>query len=131
VEDIAGDALLALQVLSDFPKPIKVHIARDGSQALQMLEEGAFRPSLILLDLNIPKVSGLEVLERYHSRNIPIVILSASSRETDKRLAMELGASDYIQKPTDPQTFRDTLWAILEKWVSWSPSGASDVASAS
>jgi len=122
VEDSAGDALVALQVLSEFPMPVKVHIARDGIQALQLLAGGTFLPSLVLLDLDIPKVSGLEVLERHHSSSIPIVVLSASSRETDKCLAMELGASEYIQKPTDLQTFRDTLWAILEKWVSWKPS---------
>src|SRR5271170_6159998 len=97
VEDSAGDALLAIEVLSEFPMPVKVHIARDGTQALQMLERGTFLPSLVLLDLNIPEVSGLEVLERYHSSSIPIVVLSASSRETDKCLAIELGASEYIQ----------------------------------
>ena len=117
VEDAAGDAVLAIHLLSQFPKPVKVHIARDGTQALQMLERGTFRPSLVLLDLNIPEVSGLEVLERYHSRSIPIVVFSGSSRETDKCLALELGASEYIQKPTDLQTYRETLWGIVERWV--------------
>jgi DNA-binding response OmpR family regulator len=129
VEDSAGDALLAIEVLSEFPMPVKVHIARDGTQALQMLERGTFLPSLVLLDLDIPKVSGLEVLEQYRSRSIPIVVLSASSRETDKCLAIELGASEYIQKPTDLQAFRDTLWGILERWVSWKPSGTPNEAS--
>jgi CheY-like chemotaxis protein len=131
VEDAAGDALLAIEALSDLPTPVKVHIARDGNQALQMLERGTFLPSLVLLDLNIPEVSGLQVLERFHSRSIPIVVLSGSSRETDKCLAMALGASEYVQKPTDLKAFRDTLWRVIEKWVSGKPSGAADEASAS
>jgi DNA-binding response OmpR family regulator len=95
------------------------------------LERGTFLPSLVLLDLNIPEVSGLEVLERYHSRSIPIIVLSASSRETDKCLAMALGASEYIQKSTDLRVFRDTLWGIVQRWVRSAPSGASSEASAS
>src|SRR5579863_765494 len=131
VEDAAGDALIVIEALSEFPTPVKVHIARDGIQALQMLERRTFRPSLVLLDLNIPEVSGLEVLERYHSRSIPIIVFSASSRETDKCLALELGASEYFQKPTDLQTYRETLWGILERWVSWKPNGAPNEASRS
>jgi|SRR5579863_107617 len=121
VEDAAGDALIVIEALSEFPTPVKVHIARDGIQALQMLERGTFRPSLVLLDLNIPEVSGLQVLERYRSRSVPIVVLSASSRETDKGLAMALGASEYVQKPTDLRAFRDILWRVIERWASWKP----------
>jgi CheY-like chemotaxis protein len=117
VEDCAGDALLACQILAAFPMPLKVHIAMDGQQALQMLAGGTFSPRLVLLDLSIPKISGLQVLERYSSPDIPVVVLSGSSRETDKRLAMALGASEYIEKPKDLPSFQNALWGSVEKWV--------------
>jgi CheY-like chemotaxis protein len=117
VEDCAGDALLACQILAEFPMPLKVHIALDGHQALQMLAGGTFSPRLVLLDLTIPELSGLQVLERYSSPDIPVVVFTGSSRETDKRLAMALGASEYIEKPTDLPAFRNALWGSIERWV--------------
>jgi len=130
VEDSAGDALLASQVLAEFPLPVRVHIARDGAQALQMLAEGSFRPRLVILDLKIPEVSGLQVLERHHSPGIPIVVLSGSSRETDKNLAIALGAVEYVQKPTSLHAFRDALWGMVGRWVFGMPTGAANGASA-
>ena len=129
VEDSAGDALLASQVLAEFPLPVRVHVARDGAQALQMLAGGTFRPRLVILDLNIPVVSGLQVLERHRSPGIPIVVLSGSSRETDKNLAIALGAVEYVQKPTSCHAFRDALWGIVERWVFAMPSGTANEAS--
>ncbi len=117
VEDCAGDALLASQILSEFPLPVKVHIARDGAQALQMLAGGSFRPSLVMLDLNLPEVSGLQVLKGYRGTSVPIVVFSGSSREADQRLALTLGASEYVQKPNDIEAFREAVWGIIEKWA--------------
>src|ERR1700722_9580803 len=62
VEDNAGDALLVGQVLAEYPRPVHLRIARDGEQALQILGEPGFKPDLVILDLNIPRVSGYTVL---------------------------------------------------------------------
>jgi len=68
VEDNAGDALLIGQALSDGPSLVRLHIARDGEQALQILERPDFKPDLIILDLNIPKMSGYAVLGMYPAK---------------------------------------------------------------
>jgi len=117
VEDCAGDALLTRQMLAESPVRVKLHIARDGAQALQLLEGATFRPSLVILDLNLPEVSGLQVLKRYRSPGIPIVVFSGSSSETDRHSALALGASEYVCKPTDLQAFREAVWDIVEKWA--------------
>lgn len=117
VEDCAGDALLATRVLSEFPIPVKVHIARDGAQALEMLRESAWRPKVVMLDLDIPEVSGHQVLNQHQPSGIPIVVFSGSPKETDKLLALSLGASDYVEKPTELTAFRGAVWGILRKWV--------------
>ena len=115
VEDNAGDALLASQVLAEGPIPVKLHIARDGAQALQMLSEG-LKPNVVILDLNLPEIDGLRMMERYHPVDVPIVVFSASRKESDKLLAKALGASEFIVKPNDLETFRNVLWGIIERW---------------
>ncbi len=92
VEDNAGDALLVGQVLADCPTPVHLHIARDGEQALQMLGEPDYNPDLIILDLNIPKISGHAVLALYPRKKARVVIFSASESEADLNRAFSLGA---------------------------------------
>jgi CheY-like chemotaxis protein len=117
VEDCAGDALLTQQVLASCPVAYKLHIARDGEQALQMLADPNLQLDLIILDLNLPRITGLGVLERYYPRDIPVVVFSASSMQTDKEFAVALGASDYVQKPIDLQAFTDAVCGIINKWA--------------
>lgn len=117
VEDSAGDTLLVQQVLSSCPVAIKVHIARDGEQALQMLADSNLKLNLIILDLNLPRITGLGVLERYHPKDTPVVVFSASLNQTDKEFALALGASEYVQKPIDLQIFTDVVCEIVVKWV--------------
>lgn len=116
VEDNAGDALLASQTLAEAAKPIKLHIARDGAQALQMLSLGGLRPDVVILDLTLPEVDGLRLMERYNSPDVPIVVFSSSTKESDKLLSKALGASEYIVKPNDLQAFREAIWGIVERW---------------
>ncbi|HLG99561.1 MAG TPA: response regulator [Bryobacteraceae bacterium] len=116
VEDEAGDALLTSQVLAEAPFPVKLHIARDGAQALQMLSDETFRPDVIILDLNLPQMNGFRMLQRFERSEIPVVVFSVSNRETDKVLAKGLGAVEYIVKPTDLDQFREALWGMVERW---------------
>ena len=127
VEDNAGDALLASQILAEAPAPVKLHIARDGAQALQMLS-GSFKPNVVILDLSLPEIDGLHMMERYHPIDVPIVVFSASRKESDKLLAKALGASEYVVKPTDLQAFRDAVWGIVEKWGFGKQNGVSGAA---
>ena|SRR5205807_3252408 len=117
VEDNAGDTLLIQQTLAEGSIPVKMHVARDGEQALQMLDDPEFTPGLIILDLNIPRIPGSAVLERYHSTKIPIVIFSSSWNEAEISRALELGAREFAQKPTDLQAFGDVVCGMVERWA--------------
>ena len=117
VEDNAGDALLVGQALADCPTPVHLQIARDGEQALQMLGEPDCNPDLIILDLNIPKISGHAVLARYPVKKAPVVIFSASEREADLNRAFSLGAKEFIHKPLDLDDYKSAVTGIVRKWA--------------
>ena len=117
VEDNAGDTLLIQQTLAEGPIPVRLHVARDGEQAMQMLDNPDFSPALIILDLNIPRIPGSAVLERYHSTKTPIVIFSSSWNEAEISRALELGAREFAQKPTDLQAFGDVICGMVQKWA--------------
>lgn len=114
VEDNAGDALLIGQALADSPKQVHLHVARDGEQALQLLQ--GFEPDLIILDLNIPKVSGFTVLTRHVGR-APVVVFSASENESDAERALGLGAVAYVHKPMDLEDYKTSVNQMIDKWT--------------
>jgi two-component system, chemotaxis family, response regulator Rcp1 len=117
IEDSAGDALLTSQIVTESPLPVKLVIARDGVQALVMLADPTFQPALIILDLNIPLVSGHVVLERNQRKDIPVVIFSVSSDENEARRALALGAREYVQKPTDLESYKQAVLRMITKWT--------------
>ena len=117
VEDNAGDAVLIRQVLAGSQPSVKLTIARDGEQAVSILADPAFRPDLIILDLNIPKVSGQTLLERHRPEDVPVVVFSTSRNEPDVQQALFLGAREYIQKPSDLAEFRETVHRMVDKWA--------------
>jgi CheY-like chemotaxis protein len=126
VEDNAGDAVLIRQVLADCPTAVNLHIARDGEQALLMLTDPYFKPHLILLDLNIPRITGLALLERWQSIDIPIVVFSSSLNEAEQKRVVDLGAKEFISKPTDIQAFIDAVCAIVQRWAMPQASGTAN-----
>jgi CheY-like chemotaxis protein len=117
VEDNAGDALLIGQALADYPAPVHLRIARDGEQALQMLGEPGFMPDLIILDLNIPRISGYGVLASYLARKTPVVVFSASQNEADVGRVLSLGAKDFVRKPLDLDDYKTAITGMVEKWT--------------
>ena len=117
VEDSAGDALLTQQILAESALPVRLQIARDGEQALAMLRDERFRPSMIILDLSLPKVSGFEVLEQNPRKDIPVVIFSASQRLSDKERTLSLGAKEYVHKPIDMVGYRDAVLGMVRNWA--------------
>jgi two-component system, chemotaxis family, response regulator Rcp1 len=123
VEDSPGDARLVTEALRG--APMKLSIARDGAEALEYLcREGghaaAPRPDLILLDLELPKKNGFEVLEEIKSRpelrHIPVVILTGSSSEENVRRCYELSANCFVAKKADWPRFYDTVKRIQDFW---------------
>ena len=129
VEDNPDDVELALHALRKEHLANNIHVARDGEEALDFLfcqgphAARSFErpPKLVLLDLKLPKVDGLEVLKRLkadaRTRTIPIVILTASKEERDLITGYGLGANSYIQKPVDFDQFRDTIKTVGLYWL--------------
>lgn len=117
VEDNAGDAVLIRQVLADAAVPVNLHIVRDGEQALTLLSDPDFRPALIILDLNIPRISGPALLERWKSQNIPVVVFSSSLNEAERVRVLELGAREFVQKPTDMDAFAEAVSGIVKRYA--------------
>ncbi len=116
VEDNAGDAVLIRQILADAAIPVNLHIVRDGEQALTLLSDAYFRPSLIILDLNIPRISGTALLECWKSQNIPVVVFSSSLNDTERARVLELGALEFVQKPTDIEAFAAAVSGIVQRY---------------
>jgi CheY-like chemotaxis protein len=115
VEDNAGDILLMRQALAREPFPISVHVAVDGKQAMQMVAARHFDPDLVILDLNIPKISGLSFLE-CSQLDAPVVVFTSSSNPQDRRCAFELGAKEFVQKPTDLREYVRQVSQIVRHW---------------
>ena len=116
IEDNAGDVLLIRQILQQQQIPIQVHVARDGAQAMFMLAEGRFQPDLILLDLNLPKVSGNWFLAR--SKPVaPVVVFSSSSNPADIQESTELGAKEFVRKPIDLEEYAERVSRIVKDWL--------------
>jgi CheY-like chemotaxis protein len=126
VEDNPGDVRLTTEALREARPLNQLHVAIDGVEALAFLRrEGrhtaAPRPDLILLDLNLPKKSGREVLAEIKAdtrlRHIPVVILTTSQAEQDIRESYRLQANAYVTKPVDLEQFFKVVQAIEEFWL--------------
>lgn len=117
VEDNPADVLLVRVALSQIPFPVKLLVAKDGEQALQMLSSPEFQPQLIILDLNMPRVDGQGVLQQYRQQNIPIVIFSSSQNKVEVQKALELGAREYVQKPIGFEPYADAVRGMVSRWI--------------
>jgi two-component system, chemotaxis family, response regulator Rcp1 len=122
VEDNSGDAQLIRQALYDCALPVHLHIARDGEQALFMLTDPPVQPNLIILDLNIPKITGTALLQRLRLGKIPVVVFSSTTNPAEKARSLALGAREFVSKPTDLDEFTNTVRSMVEKWTLPSPS---------
>jgi len=127
VEDDPKDVELTLTALEEYNLANEVIVARDGEEALEYLySRGKFKtrssgnPAVVLLDLKLPKVDGLEVLKQVKSeeklRMIPIVVLTSSKEEKDMVASYKLGVSAYVVKPVD---FHEFVNAIKELGIFW------------
>ena len=117
IEDNAGDALLVEKALTDCPMQIKLTIASDGEEAFDVLSKRDFKPALIILDLNIPKLPGHELLRRYDAKKTPIVVFSAYWDDVDLHRVFALGVREYVHKPTDLDAFKTAECGMIQQWV--------------
>lgn len=126
VEDNEGDARLAIESMRDSKIRNALHHVRDGEDAMALLRRqgvhaGAPRPDLILLDLNLPRKDGREVLAEIKAdpdlRRIPVVILTASSADEDIVKAYDLHANCYITKPIHLDQFLKVVRSIEDFWL--------------
>jgi len=126
VEDDPGDELMTREAFEDNKIGNALHVVRDGAEALDFLyrrgdHEGAPRPDLILLDLNLPKYDGRQVLTKIKSdpelSDIPIVVLTTSSAEEDILRSYKLHANAYVTKPVDLDQFIGAVKQIDEFFV--------------
>jgi len=129
VEDSPQDVHLTLHALRQGNLANRAHVARDGEEALEYLfGRGAYSDrglecpvKLILLDLKLPKVDGLEVLRAIkndpHTKVIPVVILTSSREEKDLINCYDLGANSYVQKPVDFDQFREIVEQLCLYWL--------------
>lgn len=129
VEDDPEDLDLTLRALRDEHICTRIEVARDGEEALEFLfcqgrnsdRDPNCLPKLILLDLKLPKVDGLEVLEQVkrnpRTKAIPVVILTSSKQEQDLAQSYHLGANSYIQKPVDFDQFQSTIKHLGYYWL--------------
>jgi len=133
VEDSPQDAQLTMRALKEHNLADNVRWVKDGAEALDFIfAQGAYasrslssQPKVIMLDLKMPKVSGIEVLEKIkadeRTKKIPVVILTSSQEDVDLKRTYELGANSYIVKPVDFDNFSKSVadaglyWLILNK----------------
>lgn len=127
VEDNEQDEILTIKALQKNNVLNEIKVARDGEEALDFLfNEDAHNyegeiPQLILLDLKLPKIDGLEILKkiRAHARTriIPVVILTTSKEDSDLLSGYELGANSYVRKPVDFHEFTEAVKSLGTYWL--------------
>jgi CheY-like chemotaxis protein len=127
VEDNPRDEALTLRALGKCNLANDVVVARDGVEALDYLfkpsEDGELRPlpQLVLLDLKLPKVDGLEVLksvrENKRTRKLPVVVFTSSSEQEDIVKSIDLGANSYVRKPVDFEQFLEATRQLGMYWL--------------
>jgi chemotaxis family two-component system response regulator Rcp1 len=128
VEDNAADVRLVIEGLKSTQMMHHVHTAADGVQAIDFVrQQGQFElaplPDLILLDLNLPRMSGHEVLADIkanpRTRRIPVIVLTSSNDRRDVEKVYDLNANSYIQKPTDLDSMFQMLQSVESFWLNW------------
>ncbi|GAA5534074.1 response regulator rcp1 [Deinococcus aluminii] len=121
VEDNPHDLELAQVALELSDVRCEVSVARDGQEALDVLRGSETLPDLVLLDLNMPRVSGHEVLVAVKSdpalRQVPVVVFTTSDEPSDRQAARAAGADDYVLKPQHFEALIDTLGGLGRRWL--------------
>jgi len=118
VEDSPTDVFVIREVLGGCQVNLRVDVVKDGQEALRYLHDTSSCPALVLLDLNIPKVNGFEVLRELRAgskcHRTPVIVVSSSRADEDRSTAQQLGANAYFQKPADLESYTE-LGQVVER----------------
>jgi DNA-binding response OmpR family regulator len=125
IEDDEDDVFFFQRAMQKVDWPGAIHILRDGAEAIAYLTATDRRrlptPALVILDLNLPIKTGLDVLEAFRGCNpdhtTPVVVLTSSTSQLDARDAYRLGANGYFNKPSNPDELLALLKALKERWI--------------
>ncbi len=126
IEDNPGDVRLLEEAFEELKANVSIQVAKDGAEGIEFLSGNAhpkenWRPDLVLLDLNLPKVSGHEVLARIKSnpqtRHIPVIVLTSSRAEADVRRAYQAYANAYLRKPSTLEGLLNTARDVKNFWM--------------
>lgn len=122
VEDSEDDAALILRVLGKQLPDSAIRVARDGSEALDLLANWGGQPlQLVLLDVHLPRVSGLQVLEELRksplTRHVPVVMISGSFDSSDVTRSYDLGANSFLDKADQAEQFEATIQQVVPYWL--------------
>ena len=125
MEDSSDDERLTLRAIRSTDANIQIIVARDGEEALTLLfgknGKGMIRPALVLLDLKLPKIGGLDVLAKLRSDattcTLPVVVLSSSDETEDIKESYRRGANSYVRKPVNFTEFVDAVHHLHQYWL--------------
>lgn len=121
VDDNPDDIEIARRILAKSRSDVRVEEANRGEAALELLRDGKERPSLILLDLKMPGMNGIDTLRKIRSdeklKDIPVVILTSSSLESDRKESFDAGADAFVHKAFDINQFSEDIKCILDRWL--------------
>jgi two-component system response regulator len=120
VEDNDDDRFLTMRLIRKLPFPLKVETSKNGEEAIKRIlgENADPLPSLVLLDLQLPKISGISLLssirEKYSQSDLPVIVLSSSDNPRDLKLCNEMGISGYLSKPLAPSELQEYIEALTQ-----------------
>jgi two-component system response regulator len=121
VEDTGDDIDLMLRAVQSFDANLKIAVAFDGQEALNLLQSDVGLPKLVLMDLHLPRLNGIEVLQRLRTEEIrrcpPIVLFSGSASKADIMQAYRCGVNSWIHKPTKFEEVQAVVHRILFYWL--------------
>jgi len=121
IDDSEDEVLLTKTVLSRISQDIRAEVAFSGHEGLMHLQQGKTMPKLVLLDLKMPLMDGIEVLHRIRCEEgtacLPVIIVTNSDLESDRQAAIEAGANGYLHKSCDLQQFRKDLAIGIQCWI--------------
>ncbi len=121
IDDNQDDVMIAGRVLSRLERGIRTEIASSGEEGLAFLRREKTLPALVLLDLKMPGMDGIEVLRRMRSdhklKSVPVVVVTHSALESDVAACLEAGANAVLHKAFDIELFRKEIEAVLGRWL--------------
>ena len=117
IEDNVPEARLIETIATHGSAPVRITTAHDCSGALARLSDPHIKPNLVIADMGVLEFGGVELMKRCKPRSIPVVIFTGSENPLDAAHALELGAKEFVVKPTELDAYADAVWRMISKWT--------------